>query len=94
MTKGTDGMKSEDAPTAAAGPESSTASTPQETEVMTVDEAAALIRVNRKTVYEAINRGDLPHQRVGRKIRLSRTALVAWISQGQGRVSRSRRKKQ
>lgn len=57
---------------------------------MTVAESATLLRVNEKTIYNAVNRGDLPHQRVGRNIRLSRAALVAWLSQGQGRVPRSK----
>ncbi len=64
-------------------------------EVMTVNEAADFLRVNRKTIYDAIGRGELPGaRRVGRKIRLSRAALVAWLAQGQGRVSRSKEKKQ
>lgn len=59
--------------------------------VLTVDEASALLRVNRKTIYEAIARGQLPGvRRVGRKLRLCRTALLQWLSQGQGRVSRSK----
>jgi excisionase family DNA binding protein len=57
--------------------------------VITVDEAAALLRVDRKSIYESIRRGELPGVvRVGRAIRISRTALLQWLS-GQGRVSRS-----
>lgn len=62
-------------------------------DVMTVQEAASYLRVNIKTVYDAIARGELPGaRRVGRKIRMSRSALVAWLAQGQGRVSRSTEK--
>ena len=54
--------------------------------VITVDEAAALLRVDRKSIYESIRRGELPGVvRVGRAIRISRTALLQWLS---GRVSR------
>jgi len=57
--------------------------------VLTVDEAAALLRVDRKSVYESIRRGELPGVvRVGRAIRIGRTALLQWLA-GQGRVSRS-----
>ena len=57
--------------------------------VLTVDEAAALLRVDRKSIYESIRRGELPGVvRVGRAIRISRTALLQWLS-GQVRVSRS-----
>ena len=48
--------------------------------VLTVEEAAALLRVNRKTLYEAIQTSALPGViRLGRSIRISRTALVHWL---------------
>lgn len=52
-------------------------------EVLTADEAATLLRVSRKAVYAAASRGEIPGAfRVGRSIRFSRTALVAWMRQG------------
>lgn len=44
--------------------------------VLTVDEAAELLRVDRKTVYRAIDAGDLPVLRLGRTIRISKQTLV------------------
>lgn len=59
--------------------------------VLTVDELAALLRVNRKSVYEAIACGEIPGvRRIGRTFRVSREAVLAWLREG--RVSRSRRK--
>jgi|SRR5712664_4768735 len=56
--------------------------------VLTVDEAAALLRVDRKSIYESIRRGEFPGVvRVGRTIRIGRTALLQWLAR-QGRVSR------
>lgn len=47
-------------------------------EFLTVTEAAALLRVDRKTLYEAIERGKLPGVfRVGRCIRIRRDLLLA-----------------
>lgn len=47
---------------------------------MTVEEAAAYLRVNRKTLYEAIRIGKGPAVvRLGRSIRVSREALVSWL---------------
>lgn len=58
--------------------------------LLTVDELALLLRVERKTVYDAIARGEMPGvRRIGRLIRISRSAVVAWLAEGQGRVSRS-----
>lgn len=49
--------------------------------LLTVDEAAALLRVNRKTLYEAIRLQRVPGVvRVGKVIRIGRSALVAWAS--------------
>jgi len=48
-------------------------------EVLTVDEAAAFLRLDRKTVYRAITEETIPFRRLGRRIRLSRTALRAWL---------------
>ena len=56
--------------------------------VLTVDEAAELLRVDRKTVYESIRRGELPGVvRLGRSIRIGRGALLEFLA-GKGRVSR------
>ncbi len=46
-------------------------------EILTVEEAAALIRINRKTLYEQIQR-ERPAWalRFGRSIRIGRTALL------------------
>lgn len=50
-------------------------------EVLTVDEAAALLRMDRKGVYEAIRRGQIPGvRRIGRVIRIHRGTLVAWLA--------------
>jgi len=47
-------------------------------QVLTVDQAARLLRVNRKTLYEAVRAGEVPGVvRVGRSIRIGREALFA-----------------
>jgi excisionase family DNA binding protein len=60
--------------------------------VLTVDELAALLRVNRKTVYDALGRGEIPGaRRIGATYRILRDAVLEWLASGQDRVSRSRR---
>lgn len=51
-------------------------------EVMTVEEVAMFLGLNRNTVYEAANRGEIPNQRVGRRILFLRTAVVEWLARG------------
>jgi excisionase family DNA binding protein len=54
---------------------SGTAPSEQDRTVLTVDELAGLLRVERKTAYAAIARGEIPGVRsVGRSIRVSRSA--------------------
>jgi len=48
-------------------------------EVMTVEQAAELLQLDRNTVYAAIKRKEIPAQRIGKSIRLSRAALLDWL---------------
>lgn len=44
---------------------------------LSIDEAAALLRVNRNTLYEAAKRGELPGVvKIGRILRVRRSALL------------------
>ena len=54
---------------------------------MTVKEVAAYWRVNPKTVYDMINRGELPVTKIGTVNRINRYDVVQ-SSSGNGRVSR------
>lgn len=58
-------------------------------DVLTVAEAAQLLRMGRNQVYEACTRGELPHRRIGRSIRLSRTALLQWLGESGDTRARS-----
>jgi excisionase family DNA binding protein len=56
-------------------------------DVMTVEEAAVFLRIGRNALYDAIGRGDVPHRRIGKTIRLSRAALVQWLGRSCGAAS-------
>jgi excisionase family DNA binding protein len=54
-------------------------------EFLTVAEAAALLRLNLKTMYAAIQDRQIPGVvRVGRAIRIRRDALLAWGADSSG----------
>ena len=60
-------------------------------EVLTVEELAALLRLNRKTVYDALARDEIPGaRRIGGAYRIHRAAVIDWFASGQARVSRKR----
>jgi excisionase family DNA binding protein len=53
--------------------------------VLTVEEVAELMRIDRKTAYAAIAEGGVPGvRRVGRCIRISRDVLLRWLAEGEG----------
>jgi excisionase family DNA binding protein len=57
-------------------------------DVLTVPEAAAYLRLNPKTLYKLIDEGRVPYVRIGeRRIRMRRSSLVAWLA-GQERAPR------
>lgn len=48
--------------------------------ILTVEETAALLRINRKTVYDLVRRDQLPGARkLGRALRFHRDALLRWM---------------
>ncbi len=49
-------------------------------DVIGVDDVAAFLGVDRKTVYEAAGRNTIPHRRLGRRILFSRHALTLWLA--------------
>jgi len=49
-------------------------------EVLTVDQVADLLGLGRNTVYDAVNRGEIPHRRIGRRLIFSRTAVLEWLA--------------
>ena len=60
--------------------------------LLTVDEAAAFLRVNRKTLYEAVRLGRVPGVvQLGRSIRISRDALLQWLRDNGGSASKAKR---
>jgi len=75
-------------------PKTGKAQTPQQTtfiepqpqvkssDILDVDEAAVLLKVSKKTIYNRVKAGTLPHARVGRKLLFSRQKLHQWIALG------------
>lgn len=48
----------------------------------TVNEVAAILRVDHKTLREALRDGAIPHVRLGRVIRISATVVASILTQG------------
>ena len=53
-----------------------------DTRLMTVPEAAKLLRISRNLAYELVARGEIPAIRLGRVIRVPRSTLEQWLTDG------------
>jgi excisionase family DNA binding protein len=49
--------------------------------VFTADELAALLGVDRKTVYDGASRGVIPCRRLGRRVLFPRVAIERWLEE-------------
>ncbi len=54
---------------------------PAAAEVLTLEEAAALLRVTPASLLERARRGELPGRRLGEEWRFARSALLAWVGE-------------
>ena len=52
--------------------------------LLTVSEAARVLRISRNLAYELVARGELPAVRLGRIIRVPRFGLESWITRQAG----------
>jgi excisionase family DNA binding protein len=48
-------------------------------DVLTVAEAAMLMRVGRNQMYQAIDRGEIRAGRIGRSLRVPKASLERWL---------------
>lgn len=55
---------------------------PEKPDMLTVREAAAILRINAKTLYAEINAGTFPAVKFGRVIRISRRVVSSLLEQG------------
>ena len=75
------------------GVDSDRAEIPNVCDFVTVDELAAEIGVNRKTLYNFIQMGFLPGvRRICGRITIHRPTVIEWYRTGKGAVPRSRSK--
>jgi excisionase family DNA binding protein len=52
---------------------------PTEAEVLTVEEAATVLRISRTLAFAAVRDGELPSVRIGRRVLVPRARLEAFL---------------
>jgi excisionase family DNA binding protein len=55
--------------------------------VMTVDEAAQLLRISRQSAYQGARRGEIPTVRIGRRLLVPRVRLAELLGETGGEAS-------
>jgi excisionase family DNA binding protein len=63
--------------------------TNEDPDVLTVAEVAKLLRLGRNAVYDACGRNQIPHRRIGKRIRFSRAMIMKWLDGDHGGVRSS-----
>jgi excisionase family DNA binding protein len=51
-------------------------------EILTIEEAAALLGVSVKTFNKVLHTEEIPARKIGREWKFSRRALIEWVGQG------------
>jgi len=57
-------------------------------DILDVDEAAALLKVSKKTIYTRVKNNTIPYAKLGRKLLFHRQTLEKWIAEGGDRAKR------
>jgi len=57
-------------------------------DILDVDEAAALLKVSKKTIYTRVKNDTIPYAKLGRKLLFSRAKLTQWVADGADRANR------
>lgn len=67
---------------AKSGATQSPAANPFDDEILTLKEAAQLLKLSKRTLYYLVENGKIPYLKAGRLLRFSRAALLAWLQSG------------
>lgn len=61
--------------------------------IYTIPEVAKYLKLSRSKVYALVQRGEIPHVRIGRNVRIQEQALQTWLAKnstgGEPAVGRS-----
>ena len=51
-------------------------------EILTIEEAAKLLQISRRSLYKIVREGEIPGRKVLNKWRFERAALKGWLNEG------------
>jgi excisionase family DNA binding protein len=53
-----------------------------EKDILTINEAAAFLKVGKRTIYKLVQEGKIPAKKVLNKWRFEKERLIRWIAEG------------
>ena len=59
-------------------------------EIFTINEVAKYLKISKHTAYKLVERGKLPHFRVGRQLRYRKESIDQWATQQERANSREK----
>ncbi|MBL9013318.1 MAG: helix-turn-helix domain-containing protein [Myxococcales bacterium] len=59
-------------------------------DVLDVPQVAQLLGVGRNTIYTLVAKNQIPHRRLGKAIRFSRTGVMSWLASWSSRDAEER----
>lgn len=60
-----------------------------EKDILTIEEAAALLQMGKRSVYKLIKEEKIPHRKVLNKYRFDRQSLIRWVAEKDDRKEKS-----
>ncbi len=55
-------------------------------EVYTIPEVAKYLKLSKSKVYDMVQRGKIPHIRIGKNVRIKEAALKSWLEKHENNV--------
>ena len=53
----------------------------RQTQLLTPQEVAAILKLGKSTIYQMVKRGELPHILINHSVRIPASALTTWIEE-------------
>lgn len=59
-----------------------------EDQILTIEEAAALIKLSKNTIYNLVSSAVIPYSKKGKRLYFSKKELMAWLMSGRRKTRR------
>jgi len=61
--------------------------TPQQDELLTIQQAAEILKLSVPTIYGLVSRTEIPHAKKGKRLYFSKLELLEWVQSGRKKTN-------